>query len=115
MNRIPPHDDLGGVSAGRSARRGHRMLQVVAGAVVTQPATDVAGAVVVKGTAADAAGNPLPFGELQQRMISKTLFNVNGRRDLRAPGDGTLAYDAPGSIHWTATYTGLSSADIALT
>src|SRR5438067_7596810 len=225
MNRIPPHDDLGGVQAGRSARRGHRMLQVVAGAlvalalaagvaeaavvnppgsghgilvfpvrdfvtgngynpgqkvtvdvvrngvvigtsnatadstgtvqvnhpggdcwlnttpdilagavvqiltdpltpvgdatttanvVVTQPATDVAGAVVVKGTAADAAGTPLPFGELQQRMISKTLFNVNGRRDLRAPGDGTLAYDAPGSIHWTATYTGLSSADIAL-
>jgi hypothetical protein len=225
MNRIPPHNDLGGVPAGRTARRGHRLLPVVATAVVafalaagaaeaaivnppanghgvlvfpvrdfvtgtgytagqkvtvnvvrngvvigtanatadgtgtvlvnhpggdcwlnttpdimagdvaeiltdavtpvgdatttanvvvTQPATNVAGTVVVKGTAKDAAGNPLPFGELQQRMISKTLFNVNGRRDLRAPGDGTLSYDAPGSINWTATYTGLSAADIAI-
>jgi hypothetical protein len=85
-----------------------------ANVVVTQPATDVLGTVVVKGTAQDAAGNPLPFGELQQRMISKPLFAVNGRRDLRAPGDGTLAYDAPGSINWTATYTGLSAGDIAL-
>ncbi|MFL5926954.1 MAG: chitobiase/beta-hexosaminidase C-terminal domain-containing protein [Gaiellaceae bacterium] len=85
-----------------------------ANVVVTQPATDVGGAVVVKGTAQDAAGKPLPIGELEQRMISKTLFAVNGRRDLRAPTDGTLSYDAAGSINWTATYTGLSSADVAL-
>jgi Chitobiase/beta-hexosaminidase C-terminal domain len=86
-----------------------------ANVVVTQPATDVAGNIVVKGTAQDAAGNPLPLGELEQRMISssKTPFAVNGRRDLRAPTDGTLSYDAPGSIHWTATYTGFSSTDIA--
>ncbi|NUR76011.1 MAG: chitobiase/beta-hexosaminidase C-terminal domain-containing protein, partial [Thermoleophilia bacterium] len=85
-----------------------------ANVVVTQPATNVGGTVVIKGTAQDAAGNPLPIGELQQRMISKTLFGVNGRRDLRAPGNGTLAYDAAGSIHWTASYTGLSAGDIAL-
>ena len=86
-----------------------------ANVVVTQPATDVAGNVVVKGTAQDAAGNPLPLGELEQRMVSssQTPFAVNGRRTLRAPTDGTLSYDAPNSIHWTATYTGLSSADIA--
>jgi hypothetical protein len=85
-----------------------------ANVVVTQPATAVGGNVVIKGTAQDAAGNPLPIAELEQRMISKTLFGVNGRRDLRAPGNGTLSYDAPGSINWTATYTGLSSADVAL-
>src|SRR5262249_29891624 len=86
-----------------------------ANVVVTQPATDVGGNVVVKGTAQDATGNPLPLGEPEQPMVSssKTPFAVNGRRDLRAPNDGTLSYDAPGSIHWTATYTGLSSADVA--
>jgi hypothetical protein len=83
---------------------------------VTQPATNVpAGSLVVtvKGTAQDLLGNPLPLDQLQQRMISssKDRFDANNRRDLRAPGDGTLVYDAPGSIHWTATYT-LTAADV---
>ena len=31
-----------------------------------------------------------------------------------AGSDGTLDYDAPGSINWTATYSGLSPADVTL-
>jgi hypothetical protein len=83
--------------------------------VVTSPATDVAGAIVVEGTAQDPAGNPLPAGSLEQRMIfAGGRFEINGRRDLRAPGDGTLTYpDALGPTHWTATYTGLGTADRA--
>ncbi len=78
-----------------------------------------ANTVVVHGTAEDADGNPLPIDQLEQRMISGSAdrFNVNGRRDIRAVADGgelgTLAYDAPGSIHWTATYTNLGSQDVA--
>src|SRR5437762_2543206 len=104
MNRNSIHRDRS-----RTARARHRLLPALmagdvvqiltdpvapvgdatttANVVVTQPATDVGGTVVVKGTAQDAAGHPLPIGELQQRMISKTLFNINGRRDLRAPTD----------------------------
>lgn len=42
------------------------------------------------------------------------LFEFNGQRTLRAAaaGDGTLEYDAPGSINWTSTYTGLNSTDM---
>jgi hypothetical protein len=75
--------------------------------------------VVVRGTAQDASGNPLPIDQIEQRMISSSAdrFNVNGRRDIRAVAGGgevgTLAYDAPGSIHWTATYTNLGSQDVA--
>lgn len=67
--------------------------------------------IVIHGTAADAAGNPLPLDSIEQRLINPALFEGNGRRSLRAPGDGTLLYDAPGSINWTATYSGLSEAD----
>ncbi len=85
--------------------------------VVTQPATDVGGDIVVRGTATAADGvSPLPAASVQQRMIggAKALFDVNNRRDLRAPGDGTLLYpDAAGPTHWTATYAGLTAADRA--
>jgi hypothetical protein len=81
--------------------------------VVTQPASLVGTDVVVKGWAKDAAGAPLPAGQVQQRMISKPLFS-NGKRDLRAGalgGDGAFAYDAVGSPNWTVTYAGLSPSD----
>jgi hypothetical protein len=73
--------------------------------------------VTVKGTAQtlDAAGNPtgvqIPLAQIEQRLINKDKFST-GRRDLRAPRDGTLQYDAPGSINWTATYT-VKSTDVA--
>jgi len=94
-----------------------------ANVVVTEPAAAgaVAGSVVVKGTAEDSVGNPLPLGQIEQRMIAKNdPFAVNGRRTIRAgvAADGTLSYDpiGPGNAngtHWTATYSGLTPADIA--
>ena len=68
--------------------------------------------VVVHGSAQDAQGNPLPIAQLEHRLLNPNRFS-NDRRTLRAPGDGTIAYDAPGSINWTAVYTNLSAADIA--
>ena len=72
-----------------------------------------ASTIELHGTAQDSAGAPLPLDKIEQRLISrKDPFAKNGRRDLRTGKDGTLAYDAPGSPNWTATYTGLSAADI---
>ena len=74
--------------------------------------------VTVKGTAQtlDAAGNPtgvpIPLDQIEQRLINRDKFSFNGRRDLRAPRDGTLRYDAAGSINWTATYTLRSTTDV---
>jgi hypothetical protein len=71
----------------------------------------------IHGYAIDAAGNPLPIDQIEQRMIGSTAnsFDLSGNRSLRATGDGaeqgTLAYDA-GSVNWKATYTNLSAADV---
>src|SRR5919199_2273775 len=77
--------------------------------VTAEQAVDVGNqTVVVHGTAQDAAGNPLPVDQIEQRIVAnKQAFAFNGRRTLRATSagdDGTLSYDAPGSIHWTAVY-----------
>jgi hypothetical protein len=66
---------------------------------------------VVHGTATDGAGQPLPIDQLEHRLVSRDRF-ASGRRDLRALGSGTIDYDAPGSTNWTATYKGLSPADV---
>jgi hypothetical protein len=65
---------------------------------------------------------PLPINVLEQRLISPgNLFEINNRRALRADSagvlDGTLVYDPigpenPDGINWTATYSGLSAADV---
>ncbi|HEX8178696.1 MAG TPA: hypothetical protein VF525_04050 [Pyrinomonadaceae bacterium] len=84
-----------------------------------------AGTVQTHGTAQDAAGNPLALDAVESRLIASSAnpFSVNGRRTLRAGGgstDGTLAYDPvdpvtnPKGTNWTATFTGLSSADVTL-
>jgi len=86
--------------------------------VTAQAAEDLgSGTVVVHGTAQDANGNPLPVDQLEQRIVaSGDRFDLNGRRTLRADNTGTadgfLDYDAAGSIRWTATYTGLTAADV---
>ncbi|MDX6534153.1 MAG: hypothetical protein QOF68_1897, partial [Gaiellales bacterium] len=84
--------------------------------VVTLPATDVNGTIVVKGIATNVrGGGRLPIGQLEARLIasSATPFAANGRRALRAPGDGTVVYDSPTTSSWTATFPGLSEADRA--
>ena len=56
--------------------------------------------VTVTGTAQtlDANGNPtgtpIPLAQIEQRLINKDKFTFNGRRDLRAPRDGTLRPNA---------------------
>ncbi len=79
-----------------------------ANVTVTQPATNVGGTIVMKGTAADAAGAQLAINAFQPRIIAKNLtFDVNGRRDIRA----TPVYDAAPATTWTATWTGLDAHD----
>lgn len=72
--------------------------------------------VVVRGTARDSSGNPLPIELLEQRIVNPDMVEIPsiGRRDIRATSDGaglgSLSYDAPGSVHWTARYPGLTDA-----
>jgi Chitobiase/beta-hexosaminidase C-terminal domain len=82
---------------------------------------EVAGVLKVHGTAQDTAGNPLPVSEIESRIISTSgeFFHENGRKRIQtghvgAPGEGSMAYDAPGSSSWTATYAGLDAHDLAL-
>lgn len=85
----------------------------VSDAVVQRPVQTATDTVVVHGTAADAAGRPLPLDQLEARMVSTgNEFRLNGRRTLRAPTDGTIAYDAAGSTAFTATFRGLVAADV---
>src|ERR671929_454392 len=74
-----------------------------------RPVQTAPGTVQIHGTAQDALGNPLPIGELEQRMVAPgEQFLINGKRQISATSaagsEGTLSYDAPGSINWTATY-----------
>jgi hypothetical protein len=82
-----------------------------------RPAQTAPDTVQIHGTAQDAAGNPLPVAELEQRLVVPgDAFIKNGRRTLRATSaagsDGTLSYDGAGSTHWTATYTNLVPDDV---
>ncbi|HET7479871.1 MAG TPA: choice-of-anchor D domain-containing protein [Rubrobacteraceae bacterium] len=85
----------------------------VADVTAKRPVQTAPDTVQVHGTAQDAAGNPLPLDQLEQRLVvPNNQFALNGKRTLRAPGNGDISYDASGSINWTATYTGLSAADV---
>src|SRR4051812_31096906 len=82
-----------------------------------RPVQTAVDTIQIHGTAQDGTGAPPPEGELEQRLvIPGDLFAKNGKRVLRATNaggpDGTLTYDAAGSTKWTATYTGLTQADI---
>jgi hypothetical protein len=92
----------------------------IAGRPFIKPGTT--NVVRVEGTAQrmDAQGNLLaaqiPLAQLEHRFIagSANRFVINGRRDLRAPGNGTRAYMTPGSttdFRWFAEYR-LSGTDI---
>lgn len=80
--------------------------------VTAGPVQDLAGNVIVHGVARTATGAPIPLGTVEQRLVNPGFTGTQHNRDARAPGDGALSYDAPGSTHWTATYA-LSSADAA--
>jgi hypothetical protein len=74
------------------------------------------GTIEIHGTAQDADGNPLPLDQIEERLIApKDAFDLNGRRSIRAGAglDGTLAYNAAGSTHWTAKYTLQTPNDLA--
>ena len=100
-------DVLSGPGSGRSD------ATTVANIRCKRPVQISAHTIQVQGTAQDALGNPLPLAGLEARLLSPgDLFDLNGRRTLRAPGDGFIAYDAAGDIHWTATFVNLSQADM---
>jgi hypothetical protein len=86
--------------------------------VVSAPDINNRVTVTVKGTAqtltaaGTPTGTPIPLAQIEQRLINGDKFSFNGRRDLRAPRDGTLRYDAAGGIDWTATYTRIPAADV---
>ena len=84
--------------------------------VTSEDAVTGGGTIEVHGTAQDAAGNPLPLDQIEQRLVARNdLFDINGRRTIRAGAglDGTLTYDAAGSTHWTAKYTLQTPNDMA--
>ncbi len=86
----------------------------VAGVTVDRPVQTAPDTVVVHGTARAADGSRLPLDQVEGRMGSTngTEFRLNSRKVLRAPGDGTIAYDGATSASWTATFTGLAAADV---
>jgi hypothetical protein len=84
--------------------------------VTSEDAVTGGGTIEIHGTASDAAGNPLPLDQIEERLIApKDAFDLNGRRSIRAGAglDGTLTYDAAGSTHWTAKYTLQTPNDLA--
>ncbi|MFM7687694.1 MAG: choice-of-anchor D domain-containing protein [Actinomycetota bacterium] len=87
-------------------------IAITSAAVETTPGT-----VVVRGTAQDAAGNPLPIGDIAHAFITSTAnpFDASGARRIQADStarfEGVVAYET--GINWVATYTGLTAADVA--
>ncbi len=80
---------------------------------VSMPATKTAaGTVVMTGTAIDVfTGLPLPASAVEARIVTNgALFEANGRRTLRTPLEGSITMIGAA---WTATFTGLSPADVA--
>ena len=88
----------------------------VAGVTGRRPVRTAADTVVVHGTAPDAAGGRLPLDALEARLVSPgNLFDKSGKRTLRATsagGNGTLGYDDATTAAWTATFSGLTAADV---
>jgi hypothetical protein len=89
---------------------------------VTNPAP---GTIVVKGWASSDGGpttpgtTRLPDDQVESRIVApRNRFDLTGKRTLRASPaggtEGTFTWDSPTSTTYTATYTGLSDADVAL-
>ena len=97
---------VAGVNAGRVDEA------FVGNVTIRRPVSPSAGTILVHGTAQDPTGAALPLASL--RVLLKTTTNLFAvGKVLRAPVDGTLTYDAPGAVTWTARFVGLSAADVA--
>lgn len=70
------------------------------------PTEAAPGVVTMTGTAATALGAPLVATDLEA-LIRQGAFR------LLAPGDGVIAYDAPGGVTWTATFDNLDGPTVA--
>src|SRR4051794_14789730 len=93
--------------AGTGAVLDDMVVQNVAGGRPIQTAPD---SVQVHGTAANADGSRPAVAVLGSRLINPTRFFANGgKRNLNAP---SVAYDGGTGNAWTATYAGLTAADI---
>ncbi len=105
-------DIVGGPNAGQAD------ATTVANVTAQRPVQLTGTSVVVHGTAVANDGvSQIPVAQLEQRLVApRDQFDKNGRRTLRATSaagaDGTLSYDSPTSTNWTATYIGLTSADV---
>jgi hypothetical protein len=71
----------------------------------------ITGTAATGGTESAPAGERLPLGQLEQRLVNPAKF-ANGRRTLRAPGDGTLQYVGDTGYAWRAVYPSLGSTDV---
>ena len=94
-------------------------IQVADLSMAGPPTSPAPGTVVVKGTAND-NGVRLSIDALGVELITGTAnpFDYNGRRLISAPGEGLIAFDPidpvtnPTGFNWTATFTGLTDADV---
>ncbi|MEA2154833.1 MAG: hypothetical protein QOE11_973, partial [Solirubrobacteraceae bacterium] len=68
-----------------------------------------ANTIVVHGTGRDAAGNQLPAGTIESRLITTGKF-ADSKKSKRA----TAVYDSPTSTNWTATFTNVTGGDVSL-
>ena len=83
--------------------------------VTAEQAQNLGGQVVIHGRAVSATGGPIALGNMEQRIVEPALLPFVGKRDVRAPGNGTLTYDPvgpsnPDGTRWTARYTSLGAA-----
>jgi hypothetical protein len=94
-------------------------IQVADLSMAGPPTSPAPGTVVVKGSAND-NGVRLSIDALGVELITGTAnpFDYNGRRLISAPGEGLIAFDPidpvtnPTGFNWTATFTGLTDADV---
>ena len=110
---ILPGDKVTIVESGTANGVAATTLNITADPAVLDPAT---GDVVIHGVAKNLNGTPMDLGFVEQRIISPgNLFDVNGKRDIRATSDGgslgLITADPAVDGGWTATYHGLSAAD----
>lgn len=113
-NRTPnlqPGDKIRFVSA-----HGWADETTVAGVNIGRPYVAAPGVVRLHGSAQNADGSQMDLGLIEARLIAGAgvgLFeNGNGaKRSIIAPGEGTISYDAPGSINFTAEFAGLNQHD----